>query len=419
MMEKALLITAEVLSNQAAEYSGWSAEDRAKELRELALSSGAQVAAEKIVKIKEVSPTIYIGKGKAKEIKTLCEENGITAIIFNNDLSGTQQRNLDELINVKTVDRAQLILDIFARRAKSNEGKIQIELAQLQYLLPRLTGQGVLLSRMGGGIGARGPGEQKLEVDRRKIRDKIARLKSGLEAIKKQRDIKRARRDGFALLKIALIGYTNAGKSTLLNALTGAGVASEDKLFCTLDPTTRGYALPNNIKVTFSDTVGFLSNLPHHLIESFKATLEEVKEADLLLNVVDINHPKNHEQTQSVYKVLEELDIKDKPMIHVLNKIDRITSEEERERLGGSYPNSVEISALFKTGLDQLAGRVMQFASGRLGIIKLKIPQGEMKLVSMLHEKAYIISKKYHARNIYLEVQAPPEITGLVKKYVI
>ncbi|MCX5716376.1 MAG: GTPase HflX [Candidatus Omnitrophica bacterium] len=275
-MEKILLVTA-----YTNDRTGWSAEDRAQELRELVQSAGGRVHEEVICPLKKVSPGHFIGKGKTEELAFIVQKENLDAVIFNNDLSPTQQKNLEAALGVKTLDRTQLILDIFARRARSNEGKVQVELAQLSYLLPRLPGKGVELSRLGGGIGTRGPGETKLEVDRRRIRDRIAKLKRDLGRLTKQRKMRGKSRQKIPVPSIAIIGYTNAGKSTLLNSLTQANVIAEDRLFSTLDPTIRQFALPNNQRVLFVDTVGFLNDLPHHLIESFKATLEEVVDADL------------------------------------------------------------------------------------------------------------------------------------------
>ncbi|MBI4974306.1 MAG: GTPase HflX, partial [Candidatus Omnitrophica bacterium] len=318
-MEQAILVTVDF-----GKREDWTAEERSLELRELAHSAGTKVMREEIVHRLKPDPGYFIGTGKAEELAKICADKGIKVVIFNNDLTGTQQKNLEDAIMTKTIDRTQLILDIFARRAHSNEGKVQVELAQLLYLLPRLTGKGIYLSRLGGGIGTRGPGEQKLEVDRRKIRARITRLENVLEDLSSRRAMMRKKRERFSILTIAIIGYTNVGKSTLLNALTDSNVIVEDKLFSTLDPTVRRFILPNKQKVLFVDTVGFLDRLPHHLVEAFKATLEEVVEADLLLHLVDISHPKAAAQSDAVYRVLDSIGAKDKTILTVLNKIDRI-----------------------------------------------------------------------------------------------
>ncbi len=355
-MEQTLLVTVDLHKNSA-----WTAEERSHELAELARSAGAKVAREEIVRRHEPSPACFIGSGKAEEIAALCAAGDINLVVFNNDLSGTQQKNLEDIIKVKVLDRTQLILDIFGKRARSNEGKVQVELAQLLYLLPRLTGKGVVMSRLGGGIGTRGPGEQKLEVDRRRIRARIFRLERDLEDLHKRREMMRKKRERFSMRTIAIVGYTNAGKSTLLNALTGSDVVVRDKLFATLDPTVRRFRMPDGREILFVDTVGFLNDLPHHLIEAFKATLEEVTEADILLHIVDASHPKAIEQSDAVYKVLEELDAKTKPIITVLNKIDRIAEASVIDRMKGYFGDAVAISALKREGFDGLIASVASY----------------------------------------------------------
>lgn len=354
-MEKALLVTVDFRKNET-----WTAEERSAELAELARSAGAKVAREEIVRRHEPAPACFIGTGKAEEIAAFCASEGMNIVIFNNDLSPTQQKNLQEIIKVKVLDRTQLILDIFAKRARSNEGKIQVELAQLLYLMPRLTGKGVTMSRPGGGIGTSGPGEQKLEVDRRRIRTRIFKLKKDLEDMHKRREMMRKKRERFSMPTIALMGYTNVGKSTLINALTGSEVIVRDKLFATLDPTVRRFRMPDGREILFIDTVGFLNDLPHHLIEAFKATLEEVTEADLLLHIVDASHPKAVEQSDAVYKVLEEIKAKDKTIVTVLNKIDKVPEPNVIERLKGHFMDAVAISALKKEGFDELIKRVKE-----------------------------------------------------------
>ncbi len=413
-MERALLITVDLRDRRQKEP--WSAEEKGRELRELAISSNADVIREEIVKRDKISPARFIGKGKAEEIFAMCHEMNINIVIFNNDLTGTQQKNLEEIIQTKTVDRSQLILDIFARRAKSSEGKIQVELAQLLYLLPRLMGMGIFLSRLGGGIGTRGPGEQKLEVDRRRIRDRIAKLKKDLARISKQRYIRRIKRDKISGLTIAIIGYTNAGKSTLLNSLTGSHVTAENRLFSTLDPTMRGYILPNNQKVIFSDTVGFLDRLPHHLIESFKATLEEVVEADLLIHIIDASHPKCLQHKKAVFDVLKQLNADQKPIIHTLNKIDKIENERDIQRLVREFDGAVPISALTKKGLDKLIDKILLHMSSMMATIKISIPQHNMKIINYIYEHAHILKKEYREQNVYIEAQIPTHLKAVIEK---
>jgi GTP-binding protein HflX len=351
-MERALLITVDL-----GRRSEWTAEERAEELKELARSAGAGVVRSIVVNRHEPAPSHYIGKGKVEELAALRAAEKVNLVIFNNGLSGTQAANLEDAVGARVIDRTQLILDIFARRACSNEGKVQVELAQLMYRLPRLVGKGTELSRLGGGIGTVGPGEQKLEVDRRRIRQRIFRLEKDLEALKLRRSMMQKKRDRFSLPTVALVGYTNAGKSTLLNALTGSDAIVQDKLFSTLDPTVRQLMLPGMRKVLFVDTVGFLADLPHQLIEAFKATLEEVVEADLMLHLVDASHPKAKEQAHAVYGVLDEIGVKDKPVVTVLNKVDKAEAAVV-ERLKNFFPGAVAISALNRVGFPDLLSAI-------------------------------------------------------------
>jgi GTP-binding protein HflX len=354
-MERATTVTVDLGKREE-----WTAEERSTELRELAFSAGATVIEELIVRREKIEPASYIGKGKVEEIAQACAEKNISVVIFNNDLSGTQQRNLEDAIKRKVIDRTQVILDIFARRAHSNEGKAQVELAQLMYLLPRLTGKGIHLSRLGGGIGTRGPGEKKLEVDRRRIRARIARLERELDDLMKRRAMMRKKRERFSLPTVAIIGYTNVGKSTLLNALTNSGVMVQNKLFSTLDPTVRQFILPDKKKILFIDTVGFIDNLPHHLVEAFKATLEEVVEADILLHVIDISHKKAKEQSDAVYGVLDEIGAKDKTIITALNKTDKVENPVVIEKARVYFSGAIPISAVKKEGFRELSETITQ-----------------------------------------------------------
>jgi len=411
-MEKVLLVTVSLHRDY-----GWSAEDSAQELRELAASSGASVKEEIICHRDKISSAYFIGKGKAEEISFIVQNENLDAVIFNNDLSGSQQKNLEEMIGVKTIDRTQLILDIFARRAKSNEGKVQVELAQLLYLMPRLLGKGIILSRLGGGIGTRGPGETKLEIDRRRIRERIAKLKKDLARLTTQRRMRGKSRQKVPIPGIAIIGYTNAGKSTLINSLTASKVIVENRLFSTLDPTIRQFTLPTNQRVLFADTVGFLHNLPHHLIESFKATLEEVVDADILLHVIDITHPKAQQQSQAVYQVLEDLGAADKPVITVLNKIDKL-EEAAVLRFKRVFDNSVAISALHKQNFEELIDRITLQLSGQIDLVEFRLPQARMDLLKMIYENGHVLSKEYSGQDVIITAQVPIKIRERIKRSI-
>lgn len=413
-MEKALLVTVEFFDRKYKDT--WKLDDVNFELQELVRSAGLQAAG--LVECFKDEPTAahYIGMGKAEEIGLICKDKGANVVIFGDDLSSTQQQNLEDIINLKIIDRTQLILDIFARRAHSIEGKVQVELAQLQYLLPRLKGKGIMLSRLGGGIGTRGPGEQKLEMDRRRIREKITKLKDELERIHERREGLRRKRHESDLATVSLIGYTNAGKSTLLNALTDSDVIVQDKLFSTLDPTARRFIMPNNQKVVFVDTVGFLHDLPHHLIEAFKATLEEVVEADVLVHVLDASSPMIHELSQAVHEVLDELGVHDKPIVIALNKIDKVPDKSLIERFKREFENSIAISALNKENLDELVRRISMILFASLVYAKALIPQSEGKLLNRIYREASIITREFKGDNVFLEADMPARLKNLLDK---
>jgi GTP-binding protein HflX len=361
----------------------WTPRDKAEEMRELVLSTGCEISGEMIVKLREINPRYFLGKGKVEEVKEKAHGSGSQVIIFSQDLSPAQQLNIEEEIGIKTIDRTQLILDIFAHHARGAEGKLQVELAQLKYLLPRLKGKGILLSRLGGGIGTRGPGEKKLEIDRRRIRRRIEKLLHELEEVRKRRSALRKRRQSNEIPVIALVGYTNAGKTTLLNQLTDAQQPSSDAMFTTLDPVARVYLLPGKQKVLLLDTVGFLNELPHHLIEAFKATLEEVSCADLILHVLDISHPLYKKRESAVYKVLDEIGGKDIPVITVLNKVD-LLSQERISSLKVNYPHGVFISALKGYGIEDLKYRIKEFLSDYESWLQLYLPRDKIHLVKLL-----------------------------------
>jgi len=325
-----------------------------EELERLVEAAGAMVAGKAYQVLQEPTPNYYVGRGKADEIAHLVNDEDVDLVVFDEELSPSQQRNLEDLINKKVVDRTRLILDIFAQRAKSREGKLQVELAQLSYMLPRLTGRGREFSQLAGGIGTRGPGETQLEVDRRKVRAKISKIRRELEKVRKTRRVHRERRRERLFPTAAIVGYTNAGKSTLLNALTGSTVTVADRLFSTLDPTVRLMAIKKGRNVLLSDTVGFISKLPHQLVEAFRATLEEVENAELIIHIVDVSHPEYSHQIDAVNTVLDEIGVKQTPIIYALNKIDLLGERALLHSLRLTLPTSVGVSALTGEGLDDL-----------------------------------------------------------------
>lgn len=402
-MERALLVTIELNSHK----ENWPVEDVAIELEELVHTCGAEVIDNISCRRDKPTPNLFIGKGKAEELSLLCQEEDIDTVIFSLDLSGTQQRNLEEIIGRKTIDRTQLILDIFARHARTPEGTMQVELAQLQYLMPRLIGKGIILSRLGGGIGTRGPGEQKLEVDRRRIRKRIEKLKDDLEHLSFHRLTMRKKRKENAIPGVALVGYTNAGKSTLLNALTHASQIVEDSLFTTLDPLAKSLKLPEGEKVVISDTVGFLHNLPHHLIEAFKATLEEVVEADLLIHVLDASHVRVYQHNQAVFEVLKELGVDNKPTVTVLNKIDLLNDNLWLEKLKQDFPDSTAISAKTGDNLDSLLKNIEKKFINKMVSLEIIIANSRMDLVDLFYREGKVLEIKYLQKGIKIKLNLP------------
>src|SRR6188472_1418222 len=413
--ERALLIG---LEKQGV--SKWDLHDSLDELRELANSAGAHVVNTVTQRLDRPTAPYYIGKGKAQLIKDSFQDQQVTSIIFDNELSPAQGRNLEHLFSRKVLDRTQLILDIFAQRARSREGRLQIELAQLQYLLPRLTRMWTHLSRQTGGIGTRGPGETQLEVDRRRVQERIARLERELEAVRKTRAIQRQGRKRHQWPIAAVVGYTNAGKSTLLNLLTGADVVAEDKLFATLDPTTRSFVLPNKQRVLLTDTVGFLRKLPHTLIESFKATLEEVSEADLLIHVVDLSHPRVDEQMAAVDSVVKELDAFGKQTLIVFNKIDLLENPDLASTYCRRFPGSVAISAKSGQGIDRFVDALQSALSAWRLRSHFRIPLSESNLIAELHRVGHVLELRYDNDYAVITAHVPPhfeqKLTGLIAR---
>lgn len=393
-------------------------EDCLQELANLCTTAGARVINSYIQKREKTDPAYLIGKGKVKEIKDNClADGGTDTIVFDDDLSPAQQRNLEEITGVKIIDRTRLILDIFAQRAHSKEGKLQVELAQLTYLLPRLSGRGIALSQQVGGIGTRGPGEKKLEVDRRRVKKRILMLKREIEKIKIHRALQRDRRKEIPLPVISLIGYTNTGKSTLFNALTKASIFVENKLFATLDPTIRQVALPNGQKALLADTVGFIRKLPHQLIAAFRASLEEVSQADLLLHIIDSNHKEREQQIKSTYQVLEELGVQNKPIIDVFNKIDLLPLSVRRKELNKT--KGIFISALSGEGIQDLLKKITNLLEKDLVRITLLVPCFKNDIISKIFEKSIVLKKEYSNGNFILEVKLDKKHAEKFKKYLI
>ncbi|MDD5566491.1 MAG: GTPase HflX [Candidatus Omnitrophica bacterium] len=403
MQEKALLVIIELRSEKHC----WPFEDVVQELRELTHTCGVTVV-DTIECIRDKpTPNLFIGKGKAEELRALSQEYEVGAVIFSHDLSGTQQRNLEEVLEKKIVDRTQLILDIFALHAKTPEGKMQVELAQLQYLMPRLVGKGIILSRLGGGIGTRGPGEQKLEIDRRRIRQRIEKLKTDLEAVVLHRQVIRKKRKAKSLSQVVLIGYTNAGKSTLLNSLTDAGQPVHDGLFTTLDPLSKNLKLPNGEHVVLSDTVGFLNNLPHHLIEAFKATLEELKDAELLVHVLDASHSRVYDHYKAVQEVLRQLQAEDKPIITVLNKIDLIDDDVWLSRLKNDFKGAIGISAKYNRNIGLLLHEIQKNLIPSMEYHEIIIRYDTMELLDIFYKEGKILDSQYLQEGIKIKVNIP------------
>jgi GTP-binding protein HflX len=398
------------------ERGGWSVEDSLAELAQLARTAGVEVGGQTFQKLDAINPATYIGKGKVEEIGTLKEELDCDLVIFDDELSPRQQRELEETWSVKVLDRTSLILDIFAQHAHTKEGQLQVELAQYEYRLPRLTRMWTHLARQAGGgvarggvggAGLRGPGERQLEIDRRRIRERIAQLKQELERVRAHRRLYRGRRRRAAMPVVAIVGYTNAGKSTLLNAISGAEVLVEDKLFVTLDPTTRRVLLPQGQVALFTDTVGFIQKLPTQLIAAFRATLEEINDADLLLHIIDITHPGVLLQSRVVEDTLKDLGATDVPVVVALNKVDRLDSPDWVQRMMREFPNSLAISAKEGMGLEELLAHSEAVLNGRLVRIKACIPYQEGELVSLFYRQGLVEREEHDPEGTVLEGRLP------------
>ncbi|MFZ5928161.1 MAG: GTPase HflX [Acidobacteriota bacterium] len=420
--ERAIVVAVETARERT---EGFSAAESLEELAALAESAGA-VVVEKILQARpSLDAATLVGSGKADEIRSLAEALSADLVVFDHELSGTMQRNLEKRLGVKVLDRTQLILDIFARRARTREGQLQVELAQLGYLLPRLTGRGVTLSRLGGGIGTRGPGETKLETDRRRIRARIKKIREELESVRRSRATQRRLRQAVPLATVALAGYTNAGKSTLFNRLCGASVTADARLFATLDPTVRHLVLPSNRRVLLSDTVGFIRQLPTTLVEAFRATLEEVTEASLLLHVVDASSPAAAEYCSHVRQVLGEIGALDTPQVLVLNKADLlgragIDGESLARRLSGEAGGApaVVVSAATGEGIALLLETIDRcLPDDPLADVRLRVPMGELGVVHLLHEYGRVIAERYGEDACEVEARVPSSLLPRLAAY--
>lgn len=404
--EEAVILIGVSLGEDGVEDS--TAMESLDELEELVRTAGAVTVGRTIQNRERIHPSTYIGKGKIVEVRELAMAAGATGVVCDDELSPAQLRNLEDALQMKVMDRTMVILDIFARRASTREGKIQVELAQLRYRATRLVGLGNSLSRLGGGIGTRGPGEKKLEADRRLIRERISRLKKDLEGVKASRETARKQRMDNRIPVVALVGYTNAGKSTLLNRLTGAGVLEEDKLFATLDPTTRSLKLESGQEILLTDTVGFIRKLPHHLIEAFRSTLEEAKYADVVLHVADGASPECHIQMHTVYETLEHLGIKDKPVLTALNKQDIADPEETVKDLRAD--RTVRISARTGEGLDRLLQTLEELLREQKILLEHLFPYEQAGAIQMVRKSGQLLKEEYREDGIYVKAYVPPKV---------
>jgi GTP-binding protein HflX len=429
--ERAFLIAVEIPKADNL----WDAHDSLDELAALARTAGAEVVGSAVQRLSRPNSALYIGRGRAHELAALRAELDLDLLIVDDELSPTQQRNLEELTDLRVIDRTALILDIFAQHARTREGQLQVELAQLEYRLPRLTGRGKDLSRVGGGsrgsggggvggaIGVRGPGETKLEIDRRRIRSRLAEVRRSLEGVRQQRAQQRRQRAEQAIPTVAIVGYTNAGKSTLFNALTKAKVLESSRMFATLDPTIRGVALPSKRKVLLSDTVGFIRSLPHTLVSAFRATLEEVQRASLILHVSDASSRLSAEQDAQVEIVLKELEAEKKPRLRVMNKVDLLDDEVAQSLQADAMredSKTVYVSAIEGTGLDRLLDRIdAMIQEDHVSRVHLRVPQKEGKTLAMLEAKGRIHSRKYKDGAVELEIDVPESVVRRVREWAV
>jgi GTP-binding protein HflX len=405
----------------------FSIEDSLEELAALADTAGIEVIGGTYQRLERIQPATYIGKGKVEELKGFRDELDVTVFLFDDELSPAQQRELERTLDRKIVDRSALILDIFAQHAHSREGQLQVELAQYEYRLPRLTRMWTHLARQAGGraggatggVGVRGPGEAQLEVDRREIRHRIARLKKELEEVRQHRARYRQKRRRAAVPTVAIVGYTNAGKSTLLNAITDADVLMADMLFATLDPTTRRVNVPGGREVLFTDTVGFIQKLPTHLVAAFRATLEEISEADLILHVVDITHPNALEQAAAVEATLRTIGATESPVLVALNKIDRLPDPGAISELVAEFPNSLAISARTGQGIEALLARIESVLDAGLVAMCVRLPYQQGELVALVHQRGHVEREEHGPEGILIEARIPGRLATTLKPYEI
>lgn len=415
MSERAILIGMEWGRNDSL----WTVDDSLEELKQLADTAGATVIKKFIQKRPKPDPAFFIGRGKVQELALYAQQENIDLCIFDDELSPAQQRNIESVMGIRILDRTALILDIFAQRARTNEGKLQVELAQLQYTLPRIMGKGLMLSRLGGGIGTRGPGETKLEVDRRRIRDRIAFIKDQIEKVKAVRSLHRSKRKKNNVFEVSLVGYTNAGKSTLLNTLTNSDIYAKDQLFATLDPTTRQLTLPNKQEIIITDTVGFIQRLPHQLIAAFRSTLEVVTEADLLVHVIDVSHELYKEQAAAVHEVLKEIGAETKPVITVYNKIDKLPPDSKLTDRLALEEDTVCISAAKKLNLEVLQQMIETHLKSKAVEVTLCIPYAETAKAAQLHETANVLEQEYTENGAVMKVILPVEDLEAYNEYIL
>lgn len=410
-------LTERVILVGVSEQEGDDAEDSVAELAELAKTAGAAVAGMLIQKREQIHPGTYVGTGKVAELAELAERTAATGIVCDDELTPAQLKNLERMLDTKVMDRTLLILDIFAARATTSEGKIQVELAQLRYRLSRLTGLGRSMSRLGGGIGTRGPGEKKLETDRRLIKDRIAQLNRELKEVQKHRETQRAKREKGHVPVAAIVGYTNAGKSTLLNRLTDAAVLAEDKLFATLDPTTRMLALPGRQEILLTDTVGFIRKLPHHLIEAFRSTLEEAKHADYILHVVDASNPQREKQMHIVYDTLYRLGVQEKPIITLFNKQDIVTDREPLRDFKADY--TLPVTAKTGEGFEELKELLCKLLRDKKVLVEQTLPYGEGGVLEQIRRQGELLEEEYRPEGIYVRAYVTPELYGKLQGIVL